>query len=300
MRAAPRALAAAALVAAAAAHARTRDPTPIGAVATGIGEIDRSRPFIDLMKQARGFSTLANPTDQNASAVDSLGWPEVDFSVAFMTVGGGAAGDQYPQMVCGGVYTLTAIGNATVSPSNRTSGVTVLNQTFSPSTNTLTAYVEVDDASFNGNLYLLFTDTQRTQTAPLGSGLVNVSLVQPGYSPADAETKLFTDAWLAHMSKFDTVRLLGWTLNGTQNQVHWEDRPSVTSPSWLVGAYGSIGCGVPWEIIVRLANTLGCNLWLNLQAGVADDYILGLATLLNTTLSPGISVVLEYGNEMWK
>ena len=63
--------------------------------------------------------------------------------------------------------------------------------------------------------------------------------------------------------------------------------------------YGSVGCGVPWEIIVRLANTLGCNLWLNLPAGVADDYILGLATLLNTTLGPDITVVLEYGNEMW-
>ena len=40
-----------------------------------------------------------------------------------------------------------------------------------------------------------------------------------------------TDEFLAHVSRFDTLRFLGWTLNGTQNQVNWTDRPRVSAPS---------------------------------------------------------------------
>lgn len=56
-----------------AAH-RTPNPTTIGGVLTGVGYIDRSRPFIDLMKQTLGFSSLSNPTDQNATTGTDK-WP---------------------------------------------------------------------------------------------------------------------------------------------------------------------------------------------------------------------------------
>lgn len=271
------------------------DPTPIGAVLTGIGEIDRTRPFIDLMKQARGFSSLQNPTDQNA-AVDSEGWPTEDFSIAFMTVGGGASGFQYPPMIINGTYLLTAIGNAKVSPTMEAlPGVTVLNQTYNSATNMLTAYIAIDESS-TGNVWLNFTSTQRSSSSPVNSGLVNVSFLQPGYTTAD---NIYTDTFLNHVQRFDILRFLGWTLNGTQTQYNWTDRPSVTQPSYLVGAYGSIGSGVPWEMIIALANKVGCDIWINVPAPVTDNYLTGLANLLADTLDPSLNIYIEYGNECW-
>jgi hypothetical protein len=40
---------------------RPADLTPIGAVLTGVGDGDRSRPFVDLVKQSRPFSSANNP-----------------------------------------------------------------------------------------------------------------------------------------------------------------------------------------------------------------------------------------------
>lgn len=291
-------LAASAAAAAASVGRRTTSSgTSIGGVLTGVGDIDRSRPFIDLMKQSVAFSSLLDPRDQNAT-VGPDGWPVSDFSFSAIMVGGGAAADQYPaDTSVAGVYTIVAQGCATVSLSNTTQGARVVNQ--SCVDNSLIAFVEIDPTTNNGLLQPLFTNTQRSPSSPIGSGLTNVSVIQPGYTVADARSQIFTTKWLTHLARFDTLRFMPWSLNGTQSQVHWSDRPSVDAPTWLVGSYGTQGPGVPWEIQIALVNAVGCDTWISIPAPIQDDYLEGLAQLLVDTLHESAVVVIEYSNEVW-
>jgi hypothetical protein len=56
---------------------------------------------------------------------------------------------------------------------------------------------------------------------------------------------------------------------------------------------------VAWEEVIKLANTLGKNVWINVPYQASNDYITQLAQLFNTTLEPHLKVYVEYSNEVW-
>lgn len=51
--------------------------------------------------------------------------------------------------------------------------------------------------------------------------------------------------------------------------------------------------------MIRLANTLGKNIWINIPHLANDDYVTKLAQLVLSTLEPHLNVYVEYSNEVW-
>ena len=103
----------------------------------------RTFHFANLVKQSLPFGATAGPCVLGAEklvAVDPAGWPTVDFGVC-MYMEGGSRSTSWPIANISGVYTVTATGNATVwrpsSEPERCGGV--VNQTYDPGTNRLTA-----------------------------------------------------------------------------------------------------------------------------------------------------------------
>jgi len=57
--------------------------------------------------------------------------------------------------------------------------------------------------------------------------------------------------------------------------------------------------GVPIEVIVKLANQLKRDIWINMPHNATDEYIIELAQTFYSKLDSSIKIYLEYSNEIW-
>ena len=231
---------------------------------------DHTHPFVDLMKQARLFGSVNAPWDETA-VLGSDGWPVGDFGVTLMT-------DQSAVSGISGVYKFSFTGQATVSTvatPARIQNVTydnVLNQTVG----------EINFPAGAGQLYMAFQNTN--------GGIKNLKVIHPGYSLSN--TPVFRAEFLNHIKRAKMLRFMDWTKTNGNTITSWSGR--VNAATTHNGHFG-----VAWEDIIELANETTTPIWINIPAQADDDYVLKLATLINTTINPGIPVYIEYSNELW-
>jgi hypothetical protein len=57
--------------------------------------------------------------------------------------------------------------------------------------------------------------------------------------------------------------------------------------------------GVAFETMIKLANTLNVDPWINIPTAADDKFVEQLAWLIKTSLKPGLKCYLEYSNETW-
>src|SRR5262249_49525377 len=248
-------------------------PVPLGANLEGVVDWSRSNAFVDILKQTRSFGTV---TDANASVpTDVNGWPTQDFG-AIVQSGTLGTGHEYA-----GTYKLRFTGQATIDTWYSPRG-SVSNVAYNAATNTTTADVTVNPLDTDDVWYFAvkFTNTRRTPTSPVGSGITDVHLIRPGYDPVNPPT--FTNEFLNHLKRFSTLRFMDWTSTNGSQVVNWSDRTLPTGRQTVNG--------VSWEACVELANTLGKDMWVNVPAHASDDYVRQLATLLRDRLRPDLAV----------
>lgn len=137
-------------------------------------------------------------------------------------------------------------------------------------------------------------------------GVRDVKLIRPGY-PTDTE-QVFTDEFLQALEPFSTIRFMDWLATNQQNSysqdpwysmnpLTWEQRKQPNHAS-QAATYGPAR-GVAWEYIIELGNATGKDIWINIPIQADDAYIAALAKLLHETLSPELTVYVEYSNEVW-
>lgn len=275
-------------------------PPPVpGAFALGmnIGPVndyqDRANTFTDVMKQARGFGTLANPTAPSGVTLDANGWPTQDCGVMFFAWVedplNRALTANYPSFY--GTYSLSFIGKAEVSTTSNPFGRnTVQNLVYNPATNTTTADVVIDSAS-PADFILLFKNTN--------GGVKNLKLLRPGYK---GSTQTFTNEFLNAIKPYACLRCMDMLKTNDTTVTSWSQRTLATNPTQNTenpGVSPSRYGGVAVEYIIELANTTGKDIWINVPFGADANYWTQLATLLKATLKPGIHVYVEYSNELW-
>lgn len=128
----------------------------------------------------------------------------------------------------------------------------------------------------------------------------NIRVYMPGFEQR-GERFPFHPTFLQHLSRYNTLRFMQWTL-GTgglasedpDDPLHWGERTGTMHHS-QVAARG----GVSLEHQIQLCNILGANMWLNIPISAADDYVQGAAELVRDTLRPDVMVTVELGNEGW-
>jgi len=73
----------------------------------------------------------------------------------------------------------------------------------------------------------------------------------------------------------------------------WNDRATETT-------FGQSSIkGVSFESMIKLANTLHINPWINIPTAADDDFVENLALLIKNELNPGLKCYIEYSNETW-
>jgi hypothetical protein len=86
---------------------------------------------------------------------------------------------------------------------------------------------------------------------------------------------------------------MDWGATNSSPNTLWSDRGKFT---WFT--YATPG-GVPYEIMVRLANQLQKDIWVCVPHLADSTYIANMATLFRDSLNSQSQVYLEYSNELW-
>ncbi len=256
---------------------------PLGAGLDQVRDYSEGNVFVDIAKQMRTFQ---GPNLGPTVGTDSNGWATADFMTIFLT---GYTGNAH---LYNGTYKLSFTGQADLD-TWLTPGGQVLNKVYNAATNTTTADVVVNASDSADGWYfgMNFRNTQRTATSATNTGITNIKMIRPGYDPNT--TQIFTNAYLAQLSQFSTLRFMDWTQTNNSTVVNWSDRTTLNSASQASTK------GVAWEYVVDLANQLHKDIWINIPINATDDYVTQLAALLKNTLDPGLVVYVEYSNEVW-
>jgi hypothetical protein len=263
------------------------DPSPISCSIDGIADYSRTLHFCDLMKQARKFGSAKSPYDGNCSVgVDK--WPNQDsFGVIFITL---PQGTPPVGVMIDGVYTLTFIGKAELS--FPVSSITLLNQTYDPTTDSSLAYLSVPPCPINnGQVWIGFTNAIMRNGL---SGLKNISLLQPGCFIGG---KVYSPPFLSLLSRFNSLRFMDLLSTNGKLESNWNERRLITDPTFASNDGNT--SGIPWEYVALLANEVQRDIWINIPAHASDDYIIQIAQLLLANVDPSLYIYYEYSNEVW-
>ncbi|MBX7103853.1 MAG: Ig-like domain repeat protein [Gemmataceae bacterium] len=256
------------------------DPPPLGANLEEVIDWAYSNSFVDMTKQAREFMTADS---FQPVAVDANGWPTADSMIIFQS------GLTNQAHIYNGTYKLSFTGQATID--KWVSPATVSNIVYDSATNTTTADVTLSaSASSEWYLGIVFRNTKRTAASPVGSGVMNVRMIRPGYNPATAPT--FTTEFTNQLKGFTTLRFMDWLETNHSTVANWSER---TPMNYARQTYH----GVAWEYIVQLGNQLGKDIWINVPTNATNDYVTNLATYLKNNLNPDRAVYVEWSNEVW-
>lgn len=111
-----------------------------------------------------------------------------------------------------------------------------------------------------------------------------------------AQEIVFNPDFLQFMRAFRTIRFMGMSGITRNPEQSWAQRPNMQEATWG-GREGARG--VPLEIMVKLANTLGANAWFNLPHQADNDYVRQYAQYVQANLRPNLKAYVEYTNEVW-
>jgi hypothetical protein len=119
----------------------------------------------------------------------------------------------------------------------------------------------------------------------------NIRVIRPGFEDIWQAVN-FSPLLLEKLQPFGTLRFMDWTNTNGQTDVDWASRTQTSFRTYTAN-------GVAWEETIRLANTLGKNVWINIPHLATDDYVTQLAQLFYNKLEPHLKVYVEYSNEVW-
>lgn len=126
-----------------------------------------------------------------------------------------------------------------------------------------------------------------------GKPVHNIRILRPEDEFADLESEPFYSVFLEKIAPFQHLRFMDWMHTNNNPVVHWEDRTPLGRYS-----YGNAE-GVPYELIIQLANQLKKDIWICVPHAANDDYIAQMAALFKEQLDPELDIYLEYSNEVW-
>jgi hypothetical protein len=120
----------------------------------------------------------------------------------------------------------------------------------------------------------------------------NIKVIREDLIPLYDEGQRFNHDWLRVVGDMRAVRFMDWMTTNGSPQVTWADRPQPDDYS-----YG--WRGVPVEVMVDLANTIGADPWFTLPHMADDAYVTAFATYVRDNLDPRLKVYAEWSNEVW-
>jgi len=258
-----------------------------GALAVGLAPVtdwSAQQPFLDVMKTARPwlghlsgqYGGIEYETLVKDGHIDAEGWvrslPRAAGSVGTMIL------TDLPEAAAAsleGRYVLRFVGSGVVEPTGRATNIRYGR-----------GEVQFDYTPGPGGVEIRI---QRTNAA---NPVRNITVVRQDRLALWEGGAAFNPDFTARLSAFDTLRFMDWMETNNSAQSRWEDRPQVLDASWAHH-------GVPVEVMLALANSLGKNIWVNIPHLADDAFVRAFAQTVKAGLDPKLKVYAEYSNEVW-
>jgi len=120
----------------------------------------------------------------------------------------------------------------------------------------------------------------------------DIRLIMPGYEDTYKEEP-FHPVFLQRMSLYRSLRFADWGATNDSKQRIWKDRATLEDATYTGPN------GVPYEVMIDLANTKSSIPWFSIPHLADDEYVRSLAKLIKEKLNPGLRICVEYSNETW-
>lgn len=138
-----------------------------------------------------------------------------------------------------------------------------------------------------GNIFFMINASQ------MGDHVRNIRILRLADEFADLDAEPFYEGFLDKIRPFKALRFMDWGHTNGNPVVHWEDRTSLTHFTYATET------GVPYEMMVKLANQLEKDVWLCVPHAADSNYVAQMAALFRDQLDPDLTIYLEYSNEVW-
>ncbi len=133
----------------------------------------------------------------------------------------------------------------------------------------------------------------RIVASQMGDPVRNVRILRLADEQADLDAEPFYEGFLDKIRPFKALRFMDWGHTNGNPVEHWEDRSSLTHFTYATAT------GVPYEMMVKLANQLKKDVWLCVPHAADSNYVAQMAALFRDQLDPDLTIYLEYSNEVW-
>ncbi len=289
-----------ALVAGTAPNPYDNSRSPLGMNLIWVTEWESMMPFIDTFKKSRPWTASSGTLDLDPQGwVRSLaaGQSAITTLMSPNTASQRALANKFPsgQYVVSyeGSGTLSFTGSAVTGVQSPQAGRRLVTLDFSQPAASFSIRIDATDP---GN-YL------RNIRVFLPGGICNHDPFQHAASAADcapgayesneqiADEFLFYAPFLNNLKQYRVIRYLQTLgLNGS----------TMSQPSeWRALGAATWWNQVPLEVVTRLANQLGADVWLNIPQRASDALVQHMATQMQTGLEPDLKVYTELSNEVW-
>ena len=105
----------------------------------------------------------------------------------------------------------------------------------------------------------------------------------------------FNPDWMDRVDDFRILRTHDWQETNFPSNVDWSRNVySADQARW-----GGEGAGMPYELLVDMANETRSDLWINIPHTASDQYIREAAAYVKAHLDTGLKLQVEFSNEYW-
>ena len=139
-------------------------------------------------------------------------------------------------------------------------------------------------------LFISETDPNKT-----GNYIRDINIYQEKYSDLVAMGEHFDPKWFDAIDDYRVLRTHDWQGTNFSKVTGWTNNDQTTDQAFWV----KDGRGMPYELLVEVANQTRSDLWINIPHMATDDYIRKAAQFVKDNLAKDIKVHVEYTNEYW-
>ena len=129
----------------------------------------------------------------------------------------------------------------------------------------------------------------------IGNYVRNIKLYNVNDTDLMAAGENFNPLYQDKIDDFRIIRTHGWQNTNFPTAVDWtRNVVSADQAGW-----GYEGFGMPYELVVGMANQTRSDLWFNIPHTASDAYMRAAAKYVHDNLDPDLRVHVEFSNEYW-
>ena len=128
-----------------------------------------------------------------------------------------------------------------------------------------------------------------------GNYLHDIKLYRAEDADLIAAGEHFNPDWFDRVDDFRILRTHDWQSTNFPTNVDWSRNVQTADQAF----WGVEGRGMPYELMVEMANQTRSDLWINIPHTASDSFMQAAAAYVHAHLDPDLKVYVEFSNEYW-